>query len=120
MLLQIITVLFGIAFIFSGIAGFLPMFTTDGLLLGLFEVDNMHNLVHIVTGVIAIMAATSFNYAKIYFQVFGTAYFIVGILGLWNNGNLFIMHVNLADNILHIVIGIVAIFIGFSVARNKA
>ncbi|SRR5579883_2493052 len=120
MFIRIIAVLFGIAFIGAGIAGFLPQFTVDGLLLNIFEVDSMHNIVHIVSGVIAIMAATSFKYAKLYFEIFGIIYLFVALLGFWRNGDLFMMHMNLADNILHVVIGVIAVYLGFSAKSRPA
>jgi hypothetical protein len=113
MILRIIAILFGIAFIFAGVAGFVSAFKPNGLLFYYLEVDAMHNLFHIVSGVIAIMAATSFKYAKLYFQVFGIIYALITILGFWRNGDLFIMHVNTADNFLHLVIAVVAILLGF-------
>lgn len=111
-MIRIIAVLFGIAFIFTGVAGFLPSLMVNGLLFNVFAVDTMHNIVHLVSGVLAIMAATSFYYTKLYFKIFGVIYLLVAILGFWHN-DLILMHVNTADNILHIVIGIVAIYLGF-------
>jgi len=107
-------VVFGIAFIFAGVAGFLPMFNQDGMLFGYFMVNGIHNVVHITSGVIAIMTATSYRYARLYFQIFGLIYVIVAIIGFWNDGDLYLMQVNQADNLLHIVIGVLALLIGFS------
>lgn len=114
-MLRIIAIIFGIAFIFAGVAGFFPSFMVDGLLLGVFEVDAMHNIVHIVSGVIAIMAATSYYYSRLYFQVFGIIYGLVTLLGFILSGNLgfLMMHFNTADNLLHLVIAIIALFLGF-------
>ena len=112
-MIRLIAVLFGIGFIFAGVAGYLPAFTKEGLLFGLFEVDSMHNMVHLISGVIAIMAATSYRFTKIYFAVFGVVYTIVAIIGFWRNGDLFVMHVNMADNILHLVIGVISLYLGF-------
>ena len=67
-MIRILAVLFGIAFIFGGVAGFMPAFMTNGALFGIFEVDSMHNIVHIASGVIAIMCATSYKYSKLYFN----------------------------------------------------
>ena len=119
-MLRILAILFGIGFIFVGVAGFLPTFYTDGLLFGFFEVNAMHNVVHIVSGVIAIMSATSSKYSKLFFQILGIIYIIVAIAGFWRNGDLFIMHVNMADNILHTVIGVVALLLGFSLKQKQA
>ena len=79
-MIRFIAVLFGIAFIFGGVAGYMPAFTINGALLGIFEVNNVHNIVHIVSGVLAIMAATSFKYTKLYFLIFGIVYTAVATL----------------------------------------
>lgn len=112
-MLRFFAILFGIVFICVGVAGFLPSFNPNGLLLGYFEVNMMHNIVHIVSGVIAIMAATSYRYARLYFQVFGIVYGLVAILGFVTGGDLMMMHVNTADNFLHVFIAVVALYLGF-------
>jgi hypothetical protein len=106
-------ILFGIVFIAVGIAGFLPMFTTDNMLLGLFMVDPMHNWVHIASGIVAFLAATKIGYAKLFFQVFGIVYGLVAILGFVWNGDLILMQVNMADNFLHAAIAVVSLYLGF-------
>lgn len=118
-MLRFLAVLFGIAFIFAGVAGFLPQFNTDGLLFGYFTPSAMHNVIHIASGVIAIMAATSYHASKLFFQIFGLIYSLVAIWGFWNGGDFYIMHLNMADNILHIVIGVVALLIGFTSPKES-
>ena len=117
-MLRILAILFGIGFIFAGIAGFLPSFTTDERLFGLFEVNVMHNVLHLISGVIAIMAATRYQYAKWYFEVLGLFYAIIAILGFARDGNLFIMHTNIVDNIFNILIAVIALYLGFSAKKN--
>ena|SRR3990167_10032712 len=119
-MLRIMAVIFGIGFIFAGVAGFLPTFMPNGLLLGWFEVDSMHNLVHLVSGVIAIMAATDYVYAKWYFRIFGIIYAMVTIVGFALHGDLsfMMMHMNQADNVLHLVIAIIALYLGFFIGRR--
>ena len=116
-MLRFFAVLVGIVFIFAGVAGYMPAFMQDGLLFGYFEVDSMHNIVHMVTGVIAIMAATSYRFTKLFFAVFGLVYTIVGIIGFWRSGDLFIMHTNMATNIFHVVFGVISLYLGFSGRR---
>jgi hypothetical protein len=116
---RIVALLFGVIFILVGIAGFIPALVVNGnLLLGIFEVNAHHNAVHLVSGVIALLAAAQTTYSKLYFQIFGIVYAIVAILGFVMNGNLILMHVNMADNILHIAIAIVALWIGFLFHRT--
>lgn len=112
---RMLAVLFGIGFIFAGVAGYgvMPQFVENGLLFGVFEVDAMHNMVHIATGVIAIMAATSARLSKLFFIVFGLIYAVVAGLGFWREGDLYVMHVNMADNYLHAGIAVLALLIGF-------
>lgn len=117
MLIRIIAILFGIAFIFVGVAGFLTIFMIDGLLFGLFQVDSMHNMVHIATGVLAIMASTSRAMTKLFFQVFGVIYIVIAIWGFWK-GDLIMMPVNMADNIFHLVVGLVSLYLGFSIRKE--
>ena len=106
-------VLFGIVFILIGILGFIPGITVDNKLLGLFQVDAIHNSVHLLSGVLALLASAKFSYAGLYFQIFGVIYAIVTIAGFLLNGNLFIMHVNMADNFLHLGIALLALYLGF-------
>lgn len=118
-MVRILAVLMGIAFIFAGVAGYgvMPQFVENGLLFGYFEVDTMHNLVHIATGVIAIMCATSFRLSKLFFILFGLIYAAVAGLGFWRQGDLYMMHVNMADNYLHAGIAVVSLLIGFSAKK---
>lgn len=113
-MLRMIAILFGIAFIFAGVAGFMDIFMKDGMLFGIFMVDSLHNMVHIVTGVIAIMAATNLRFTKLFFMVFGVVYTMIAIWGFWTGGDLMIMHANMSDNVLHLVVGVLAIYLGFS------
>jgi hypothetical protein len=115
---KLLAILFGIGFIFAGVAGFVPALTPDGALLGIFQVDTMHNIVHIASGVLAIMASTSMKWTKLYFLIFGLAYLLVGIIGFARGGDLFMMHVNFADNVLHVGIGVLSLLI-WRAAKNR-
>lgn len=116
-MLRILGIVFGIVMIFVGVVAFFPSFNPNGLLFGYFEVNTMHNIVHIVTGVLAIMAATNDRYIRLFFQIFGIVYAIVAILGFARNGDLFMMHVNTADNLLHVGIAIISLYLGFMFKR---
>lgn len=114
-MLRILAVLFGICFIFVGVAAFFTAFvSTNGLLFGLFTVNTMANVVHILTGVIAIMAATTTNTSRLFFKCFGIIYLIMAILGFWQEGDLLFMRASTADNILHLILSILALYFGFA------
>ena len=104
---------FGWVFLLIGILGFIPGITTGGHLLGIFEVDVMHNIVHLLTGIIALSMAK--GSAKTFFKVFGVIYAVVAILGLIGASPVLgLIHVNGADNVLHILIALIALYYGFA------
>ena len=49
--------LFGIVFLAVGILGFVPGVTKDEMLLGIFHVNTVHSVVHIVSGAIFLFAS---------------------------------------------------------------
>src|SRR5947209_9542074 len=92
---------------------------TVGNLLG-FDVDLVHNLVHLVTGLAALASVFMVWYRR-FNQVFGIIYILVGIArliypALYFDGRLLgLMHVNAADHVLHLLVGLVAAGVGFFV-----
>ena len=114
MAVQKLAKLFGIVFILIGILGFVPGITIDGYLLGVFEVDTLHNFTHLLTGILAWFAALSLSNSKWFFKVFGTGYLLMTILGFTQGGSILgLFMVNLADNIFHLVITVSALWAGF-------
>ena len=107
---------FGIVFIIIGIAGYIPGFTNDGVLLGIFMVDGLHNVIHLLSGILAIAAVWGAgSYTRLYFQVFGVVYALVTIVGfIQGTSVLGLIMVNTADNVLHLVIAAVALWAGFA------
>jgi hypothetical protein len=105
----------GVVTLLIGILGYV-MNPSGGLLLGIFAVDPPHNLIHLVTG-IAGLAAAFMGWARLFCQVFGVIYLLVGVLGFVATDSagmlLGVMHNNMADNLLHLVIGGAAAFVGF-------
>ena len=74
---------------------------------------------HVISGVIAIVAATSHNATRLFFKVFGLVYTIAGVWGFWQNGEIYTMHMNTADNIFHLTVGLIALFLGFASKRDN-
>ncbi|MBV9576739.1 MAG: DUF4383 domain-containing protein [Gammaproteobacteria bacterium] len=119
-MLRLAVLIFGIGFIFAGVAAFMPAYMKHGLFLGYFEVNTMHNVIHAVSGVVAIVSALNMRYAKLYFKIFGILYGIVAIVGFALKGDLsfMMMHMNMADNVLHAIIAVVALYLGFFAAKR--
>ena len=112
----------GVIFILVGILGFVPAATPNGMLLGIFHVDGPHNLVHILTGAIALWVGfTSLHASKLYFLIFGIVYGLVSILGFLAGDRplLGLMANNIADAWLHLAIAVAAIGLGLMPERES-
>lgn len=85
-------------------------------ILGLFEVNTLHNLVHLVSGVVALIAASmSVSASRSYLVIFGIVYAIVTIAGFLNFAPVNdLLMINGADNWLHLLITVVFLVVGFS------
>ncbi|MCC7436762.1 DUF4383 domain-containing protein [Candidatus Nomurabacteria bacterium] len=116
-----ITNLFGIIFVAVGILGFIPGITSDGYLLGIFEVNALHNIIHLATGIIALMVAGSHSKSKAFFKIFGVVYGLVTVVGFLHGHSVFgLIGVNVADNLLHLVITVVALVLGFGGSKHSS
>jgi hypothetical protein len=98
----------GVVFLLVGVAGFVA----PRLLMA--HLDPPHNVVHIVSGVIALYFgfAGSLSGAKVFSLVFGVVYLALGILGLalgepperlWMVGPL---HLGTSDHAIHLLLGV--------------
>ena len=115
-MLKKIGLAFGVIFVLVGLAGYVPALTPDGKLLGVFAVNGAHNLVHILTGVIAIaIAVASPANMAAFFKIFGVVYGLVAVLGFFAGDQplLAIIAHNMADMWLHVAIAAVSLYLGF-------
>lgn len=119
--------LIGVVFIAVGLLGFIDnpiVGTKEG---AIFHADTTHNYVHIISGalfvLIALMAPRS---AAGFMILFGIVYLLIGILGFVQVGSegfgqvLGFLHVNGADNFLHIGLGILILLAGAATRRRVA
>jgi len=106
---------FGYVTLAIGILGFIPGVVNDtGVLFGLFQFDQLHNVIFVITGLVGIAAAAGFRLSKNYFKVFGSIYLLLTVLGLFlANGIVLGMMMNTADNVLHLIIAAFALYYGF-------
>ncbi len=117
---------FGAVFVLIGLAGFLvsgghpAVGTTGGALLGLFQVNVLHNLVHLAIGTVMIAAALRGDRAaRSVNRVFGVLYLVLFAAGLFLVGTpLNLVALNGGDNILHLVLGVVLAGVGFGADRR--
>jgi hypothetical protein len=118
---QVYALLIGGALTVAGIIGFFynSDFTSDksvrDSIFGIFEVNGWHNVFHIATGVIGLVAAGSYATGRNYALGLGIVYIGVAIWGfIVGDGDsiLSILPVNTADNVLHLLIGVAGIAAG--------
>jgi len=116
----------GAAFVVAGVAGFVPGITTnlDALelaghesgaeLLGVFQVSILHNVVHLLFGVVGLSMARSASGATHYLTFGGALYLILWFYGLvidqHGSGNF--VPLNDADNWLHLGLGLAMVLLG--------
>ncbi|MBD8507161.1 DUF4383 domain-containing protein [Hoyosella sp. G463] len=131
---QIIAGVFGAVFILVGILGFIPGITTnyDNLafaghghgaehaqLLGIFAVSVLHNIVHLLFGVVGLVLARTAAGARWFLLAGGAVYLVLWIYGLVIDldSNFNFVGLNTADNWLHFVLG--AVMVGAGIAATK-
>ena len=115
-------VLFGVVFLLVGILGFVPAVTKDEMLLGIFHVNAAHNVVHLLSGAVALFAGmTSVAAARIYFRIFGVVYAAVAVMGFMMGDTMLLGLIsnNTAVTWLHVVIAATSLLLGFMPARSE-
>jgi Domain of unknown function (DUF4383) len=122
----VVALAFGAVFVVVGLAGFLvsgghpAVGTTGGALLGLFQVNGLHNLVHLTIGGVMIAAALRGDGpARAVNRVVGVLYLVLFAAGLFLIGTaLNLVALNASDNILHLVLGGALAGVGFGADRR--
>ena len=129
---QIVTTVVSLVFVLVGIAGFIPGLPTGfdsmtfaghhsgALLLGVFEVSVLHNVVHLLFGIVGFLMARKASNAVTYLVIGGAIYFVLWLYGLLidldSSANF--VPFNDADNWLHLVLAIGMIGLGALFARS--
>lgn len=119
------SLIIGITFILVGLLGFIPNPIVGDDHNAIFHADAVHNMVHIVSGILFLMIAFAApSKAALFLKVFGIVYLLLGIIGLFTIGSegmtilLGFLPINGADNYLHIGLGIV-IFLAGMLPNNR-
>jgi hypothetical protein len=115
---------FGLLLVAAGILGFFyeASFTTGDDtprddLFGLFDVNGWHNIVHLASGLLGLMASGNYASARLFALGFGAVYTVVAIVGfLMGDGEVILglLPVNTEDNVLHLLIALAGIGAGMA------
>lgn len=118
---RIAAIVIGIVFIAVGILGFIPNPLVSPT--GLFAVNTIHNLVHLISGAFLLIGAFTELGASLALKILGIVYAIIAVLGFIIVGDdmmmLGIIHVNVADRWLHVVLAVVILAAGFGLPDDR-
>lgn len=128
---RIAALVVAVVFLLVGVLGFVPGVTTDydqlgfaghdsmAMLLGLFMVSVLHNIVHLLFGVIGLAAARTARGARTFLIAGGAVYLVLWLYGLVidRGSDANFVPVNTADNWLHLGLGVGMIALGLLTAR---
>ncbi|HYH35868.1 MAG TPA: DUF4383 domain-containing protein [Nocardioides sp.] len=115
-----------VVFLLVGILGFIPGITSDydqmsfagheseAMLLGIFQVSILHNIVHLLFGVVGLALSRTPSGARNFLIGGGVVYLLLFVFGLLvdHDSSANFVPVNDADNWLHLLLGIGMIALG--------
>lgn len=98
----------GIIFLILGIMGF---FIDE--LWGIIHFDLLHNIIHLAVGVIGIGVSAKAAASKLFAKILGIVYVALAIFGFIVPELIGDMILETAENVLHLVVGAIALFVGY-------
>jgi Domain of unknown function (DUF4383) len=126
---QMLATLVAVALLLLGIIGFVPGLTTnlyeglefagddgDAEILGVFDTSVLHNLIHLLFGLVGLAMARTWSGARTFLIGGGVIYLALWLLGLL--GGLDWVPVNDADDWLHFIFGVAMIGLGYATTRE--
>jgi hypothetical protein len=119
--LQKLAGVFGVIFIVVAVLGFttpggmaMAMDPNGGLLLGIFPVNLLHNIVHLLFGIWGLAAARSWSGSKSFFTIAGVIYAVLTCVGFLSPSGFGLVPLGGADIGLHAVLAVVMLGIGLT------
>lgn len=104
-----VAAVFGAVYVVAGIAGFV----LETPLFGLFEVNMLHNIVHIVIGAILLYGASSTSVAVMTTRGVGALLLVLGVLGIPFPDGFGLVPLGGNDIWLHLASGAILVAAGF-------
>jgi hypothetical protein len=121
---QLVATVFGAVYLLVGVLGFFVRSDgfaeqTGGKLIGLFEVNPLHNVAHLLIGAALLAAARTLPSARAANTTVGAVYLLLGVIGLFildSKAN--ILALNAADNVLHFATAVILLGVGVSADKS--
>ena len=112
-----VAIVLGVILVLVGLLGFV----NNPLVLGIFAVNPLHNVVHIVTGAVLLIGAYSSLGSSLALKIIGVVYAIVAIIGFFmvTDGMMLGVAMNEADKWLHVVLAVVILIAGFALPSDE-
>jgi hypothetical protein len=124
---RLIATVFGAVYLLVGLVGFavtsgVSFFSTEGANLIIFEVNPLHNVIHLAIGAALLYAGVKdIQLSRTVNTAVGAVYLLVGILGLFLlSSPLNIIALNGADNVLHLASAVLLLGVGLSLDKVPA
>lgn len=131
-LVQTAAMVVAVVFLVVGIAGFIPGVTTDyegmtfaghestAMLLGVFHVSILHNIVHLLFGIVGVVMARTVTGASAFLIGGGVIYAVLWLYGLLidHDSAANFVPLNTADNWLHLFLAVGMIGLGVALRRT--
>lgn len=128
---RLLATIFGAVYLLVGLIGFFwtsgvpfagPGNGSSNLILGIFEVNPLHNVAHLLIGAALLIAGTSnVSAAKATNTTIGAVYLLLGIVGFFlsanHNSPINFLSLNVPDHFLHLASAIVLLAVGLGADR---
>lgn len=123
---RLVATIFGAVYLLVGLLGFAVtggvgfIATEGGLLLGIFAVNPLHNIAHLLIGAALLFAGLkSVSVAKAVNTTIGAVYLLLGIVGFFLVGTAAnILALNTPDHFLHLASALVLLAAGLGAERG--
>jgi len=124
---RLVATIFGAVYLLVGLLGFAVtggvgfISTKGGLLLGIFEVNPLHNIAHLLIGAALLFAGlANVRAAKATNTTVGAVYLLLGIVGFFLVGTAAnILALNTFDHFLHLASALVLLAVGVGAERGS-